>query len=63
MIVMLSVPFSLIGGIRLMWWLDYNISVAAGVGFIALAGAAVETGVVILNYVDHAWLRRSTHGG
>ena len=55
MIVMLSVPFSLVGGIWLMWWLDYNISVAVAVGFIALAGVAAETGVVMLIYLDHAW--------
>jgi copper/silver efflux system protein len=55
LIVMLSVPFSLVGGIWLMWWLDYNISVAVAVGFIALAGVAAETGVVMLIYLDHAW--------
>ena len=55
MIVMLSVPFSLVGGIWLMWWLDYNLSVAVAVGFIALAGVAAETGVVMLIYLDNAW--------
>ncbi|NMG45318.1 CusA/CzcA family heavy metal efflux RND transporter [Aromatoleum toluvorans] len=55
LIVMLSVPFALVGGIWLMWWLGYNISVAVGVGFIALAGVAAETGVVMLIYLDHAW--------
>ena len=54
-IVMLSVPFSLVGGVWLMWLLDYNISVAVAVGFIALAGVAAETGVVMLIYLDHAW--------
>ena len=53
-IVMLSVPFSLVGGIWLMWLLDYNLSVAVAVGFIALAGVAAETGVVMLIYLDHA---------
>ena len=65
-IVMLSVPFSLVGGIWLMWWLDYNMSVAVAVGFIALAGVAAETGVVMLIYLDHAWqrlLERSRHEG
>ena len=38
-----------------MWWLDYNLSVAVAVGFIALAGVAAETGVVMLIYLDHAW--------
>jgi Cu(I)/Ag(I) efflux system membrane protein CusA/SilA len=55
LIVMLSVPFSLVGGIWLMWLLDYNLSVAVAVGFIALAGVAAETGVVMLIYLDHAW--------
>jgi Cu(I)/Ag(I) efflux system membrane protein CusA/SilA len=54
LIVMLSVPFSLVGGAWLMWWLDYNMSVAVAVGFIALAGVAAETGVVMLIYLDHA---------
>src|SRR3546814_10492541 len=54
LIVMLSVPFALVGGVWLMWMLDYNVSVAAIVGFIALAGVAAETGVVMLIYLDHA---------
>jgi Cu(I)/Ag(I) efflux system membrane protein CusA/SilA len=54
-IVMLSVPFSLVGGVWLLWLLGYNLSVAVGVGFIALAGVAAETGVVMLIYLDHAW--------
>jgi len=54
-IVMLSVPFALVGGVWLMWLLGYNLSVAVAVGFIALAGVAAETGVVMLIYLDHAW--------
>ncbi len=54
-IVMLSVPFALVGGIWLMWALGYHLSVAVAVGFIALAGVAAETGVVMLIYLDHAW--------
>jgi Cu(I)/Ag(I) efflux system membrane protein CusA/SilA len=54
-IVMLSVPFALVGGVWLMWALEYNMSVAVAVGFIALAGVAAETGVVMLIYLDHAW--------
>ena len=54
LIVMLSVPFALVGGIWLMWALDYNLSVAVAVGFIALAGVAAETGVIMLIYLDHA---------
>jgi Cu(I)/Ag(I) efflux system membrane protein CusA/SilA len=54
LIVMLSVPFALVGGVWLMWWLGYKMSVAVAVGFIALAGVAAETGVVMLIYLDHA---------
>jgi Cu(I)/Ag(I) efflux system membrane protein CusA/SilA len=57
LIVMLSVPFALVGGIWLIWALGYNLSVAVGVGFIALAGVAAETGVVMLIYLEHAWER------
>ncbi len=66
-IVMLSVPFALVGGVWLMWLLGYNMSVAVAVGFIALAGVAAETGVVMLIYLDHAWetgkARRAAQGG
>lgn len=66
LIVMLSLPFALVGGIWLMWWLSYNMSVAVAVGFIALAGVAAETGVVMLIYLDHAWTeikaKRSVEG-
>ena len=55
LIVMLSVPFALVGGVWLMWLLNYNLSVAVAVGFIALAGVAAETGVIMLIYLDHAW--------
>ncbi|MSP00458.1 MAG: efflux RND transporter permease subunit [Acetobacteraceae bacterium] len=54
LIVMASVPFALIGGVWLMYWLDYNLSVAVVVGFIALAGVAAETGIIMLIYLDHA---------
>jgi len=54
MIVMLSLPFALIGGLWLMWWLGFNLSVAVAVGFIALAGVAAETGVVMLIYLNQA---------
>jgi len=54
-IVMLSLPFSLVGGIWFMYLQDYNLSVAVLVGFIALAGLAAETGVIMLIYLDHAW--------
>jgi Cu(I)/Ag(I) efflux system membrane protein CusA/SilA len=58
LIVMLSLPFGLIGGVWLMYLLDYNLSVAVGVGFIALAGVAAETGVVMLVYLEQACKRR-----
>ena len=54
LIVMLSLPFSLVGGVWLMWWMGFNASVAVAVGFIALAGVAAETGVIMLIYLDHA---------
>ncbi|RIZ70527.1 MAG: efflux RND transporter permease subunit [Methylococcales bacterium] len=61
LIVMLSVPFALVGGIWLVWMLDYNVSVAVGVGFIALAGVAAETGVVMLIYLDQAYQEQRRH--
>ena len=54
---MLSLPFALVGGLWLLWWLGFNLSVAVAVGFIALAGVAAETGVVMLIYLDHALAR------
>jgi len=54
LIVMLSVPFALTGGFWLMYLMGFNMSVAVAVGFIALAGVAAETGVVMLIYLDHA---------
>jgi copper/silver efflux system protein len=67
LIVMLSLPFALVGGIWLMWWLGFNTSVAVAVGFIALAGVAAETGVIMLIYLDQALkevqARRAASGG
>ncbi|GLI95818.1 efflux RND transporter permease subunit [Methylocystis echinoides] len=54
LIVMLSLPFALVGGVWLMWLLNFNMSIAVGVGFIALAGVAAETGVVMLIYLEAA---------
>jgi copper/silver efflux system protein len=62
LIVMLSLPFALVGGVWVMWLLEYNLSIAVAVGFIALAGVAAETGVVMLLYLDHAW-EDITRGG
>jgi Cu(I)/Ag(I) efflux system membrane protein CusA/SilA len=61
-IVMLSLPFALVGGVWLMWLLHYNLSVAVAIGFIALAGVAAETGVVMLLYLDHAYRERGVQG-
>ena len=61
-IVMLSLPFALVGGVWAMWLFDYNLSIAVAVGFIALAGVAAETGVVMVLYLDHAWADRRTGG-
>ena len=62
LIVMLSLPFALVGGIWFIWALGYNWSVAVAIGFIALAGVAAETGVVMLIYLDHAWAARLAAG-
>ncbi|MEP6729013.1 MAG: efflux RND transporter permease subunit, partial [bacterium] len=61
-IVMLSLPFALVGGVWLMWLLGYNMSVAVAIGFIALAGVAAETGVIMLIYLDHSYAARSARG-
>jgi copper/silver efflux system protein len=67
LIVMLSLPFALVGGLWLMWWLGFNLSVAVVVGFIALAGVAAETGVVMLIYLNQALderrARKAADGG
>ena len=67
LIVMLSLPFALVGGLWLMWWLGFNLSVAVVVGFIALAGVAAETGVVMLIYLNQALderrARKAAEGG
>ncbi len=55
MIVMLSLPFAIVGGVWFIYLLGYNMSIAVGVGFIALAGVAAETGVVMLVYLDQAY--------
>ncbi len=62
LMVMLSLPFSLVGGVWLMYLLGYNFSVAVGVGFIALAGVAAEIGIIMLTYLDRAYQRRVLDG-
>lgn len=63
LIVMLSVPFSLTGGLWFMYLLGYNMSVAVRVGFIALAGVAAETGVVMLIYLDISYRKYTARHG
>ncbi len=58
LLVMLALPFALVGGVWALWLLGYNLSIAVAVGFIALAGVAAETGVVMVLYLDHAWAER-----
>jgi Cu(I)/Ag(I) efflux system membrane protein CusA/SilA len=57
-VVMMSVPFALIGGFWLVFWYGFNISVAVAVGFIALAGVAVETGVLVLTFIEESVTER-----
>jgi Cu(I)/Ag(I) efflux system membrane protein CusA/SilA len=61
-IVMLSLPFAIIGGIWFIYLLGYNMSIAVGVGFIALAGVSAEIGVLVLIYIDHAYEKRLLEG-
>ena len=63
LVVMLSIPFGLIGGFWLIHWLGFNMSVAVAVGFIALAGVAAEIGVLVLTFIDHEIARRRREKG
>ncbi|GAJ76507.1 LOW QUALITY PROTEIN: cobalt-zinc-cadmium resistance protein CzcA [Vibrio sp. JCM 18905] len=58
LIIMLTLPLAMVGGLWLMHYLNYNFSIAVGVGFIALAGVAVEIGVIMLVYLNQAWHHR-----
>jgi len=62
LLIMATLPFALAGGIWLLWLLGYNLSVAAAVGFIALAGVAAEFGVIMLLYLQQAWQARLDEG-
>ena len=62
LIVFLSIPFSIIGGVWILFILDYNLSVAVWVGLIALAGVAAETGVVMIVYLDEVYDQRKKDG-
>jgi Cu(I)/Ag(I) efflux system membrane protein CusA/SilA len=61
-LIMATLPFALVGGIWLLYLLDYNLSVAGAVGFIALAGVSAEFGVIMLLYLKHAWDERVAQG-
>ncbi len=61
-LIMATLPFALVGGIWLLWLLGHNVSVASGVGFIALTGVAAEFGVIMLLYLKHAWDARVAEG-
>jgi Cu(I)/Ag(I) efflux system membrane protein CusA/SilA len=63
LLIMLTVPFALIGGFWLMWLLGYNASIASAVGFIALAGVAAEFGVIMLLYLKQAIAKRLAEDG
>ncbi|MCF6211829.1 MAG: CusA/CzcA family heavy metal efflux RND transporter [Gammaproteobacteria bacterium] len=63
LVVMLSIPFGLIGGFWLVYLLGFNMSVAVAVGFIALAGVAAEIGVLVLTFIDHEVARRRREFG
>ncbi|MEY2920997.1 MAG: hypothetical protein RL261_2302, partial [Pseudomonadota bacterium] len=57
-LILFALPFALVGGVWLLYLLDYDLSIAAVVGFIALAGVATETGVVMVMYLEHSWAER-----
>lgn len=61
-LIMATLPFALVGGIWLLYLLDYNLSVAGAVGFIALAGVSAEFGVIMLLYLKSAWNERVEQG-
>ena len=62
LLIMLTLPFALTGGVWFLYLMGYNLSVATGVGFIALAGVAAEFGVIMLLYLKHAWSDRQQAG-
>lgn len=63
LLIMGTLPFALIGGVWLLWLLDYHLSVAGAVGFIALAGVAAEFGVIMVLYLNQAWQRKRLEPG
>ncbi|WP_411280451.1 efflux RND transporter permease subunit, partial [Gemmatimonas sp.] len=63
LVVMLAIPFTLVGGVWFLWLLNYDWSVAVTIGFLALAGVAAETSVIMLVYLDQTWAARRAAGG
>jgi Cu(I)/Ag(I) efflux system membrane protein CusA/SilA len=61
-IILLSVPFALVGSVWLLWLLDYRLSTAVWVGVIALVGLAAQTGIIMIVYIDHAYEERRRAG-
>lgn len=62
LLIMTTLPFALVGGVWLLWLLGHHVSVASGIGFIALAGVAAEFGVIMLLYLKRAWEERVAQG-
>jgi copper/silver efflux system protein len=62
LLIMATLPFSVVGGVWLLWWLDHNVSIASAVGFIGLAGVAAEFGIVMIVYLKQAWEERIAAG-
>jgi Cu(I)/Ag(I) efflux system membrane protein CusA/SilA len=62
LIILLSIPFALVGSVWLMWLLDYRVSTAVWVGIIALVGLAAQTGIVMIVYIDNAFHKRRAEG-
>jgi copper/silver efflux system protein len=62
LLIMTTLPFAVTGGVWFLYLLDYNLSVATGVGFIALAGVSAEFGVIMLLYLKHSWQARQQQG-
>jgi Cu(I)/Ag(I) efflux system membrane protein CusA/SilA len=62
LIILLSIPFALVGSVWLLWLLDYRVSTAVWVGIIALVGLAAQTGIVMIVYIDNAFHKRQAEG-
>ena len=62
LLILATLPFALTGGVWFLYWMDFNLSIATGVGFIALAGVSAEFGVIMLLYLKQAWQKRINAG-